>query len=595
MAGTKSIKAGEAWWAITARDEATAVMDNVAKRIKSIGAATMLAGGAMVGAGLAVITPMLAAAKSFSDYVDGLSDVSITTGLSVESLSQLNFVAEQQGASLEGLKTGLSAMAKFTVAVASGGKGAVKVLNALGMSQAEFLSLDPEQRFRVLAEQISRIQDPTLRAGVAMKVFGRGAGELMPMLAMGSEGIAAMQKKAEALGLTVSQDMAKQFGSFGDELSAIGQQGKRIWFGFGAAMIEALTPFIPLIQAALRATIDFVDKNRQLIVMVIAGAAAFVFFGAVLTGVGGAIFIVGQLITAATWAVWLFSVACTAVGAVLAFITTPLGLVVVAVLAVIAVIAGAIAVFFTFTQAGQAMAARLSAQFGELFAVVKQTFGGIFDAIMAGDWGLAAEIGFAGIKVAWVIMVAALKDAWFGFVHFMSSILISGLTFVDGLIRSVLNGLIAAYNWAAEKMGLSTVKAVSEGTAALALLQSTLDAGLAGKKKESDLRIGVAKAELSALTAKAAAARKAREDSFKINVPNIPDFAAPDLSKLGGAGAGKGEGGGTLGTFNAAVAGMFNQSLPDHMEKVAENTEKTNDLLEEIRDKQGDGGLAWEN
>ncbi len=103
-----------------------------------------------------------------------------------------------------------------------------------------------------------------------------------------------------------------------------------------------------------------------------------------------------------------------------------------------------------------------------------------------------------------------------------------------------------------------------------------------------------AKAELNALTAKAAAARKAREDAFKVKSPAIPSYDQPDLSALQSGKGGSKEGAGVFGTFNAAVAGMLNASAPDHMEKIAENTEKTNDLLEEIRDKQDEGGLAWE-
>lgn len=620
MAGTRDIKAGAAWWEITARDQATAVMDKIAARLKSLGASTMLAGGAISAAGGAVLAPMLAAAKSFSDYTDALGDASVTTGFSVESLSQLAFVAEQQGTSLEGLQTGLTGMARFTTQIASGGKGAVKVLDSLGISSKEFLALSPEQRFRVLAEQISRIPDPTLRAGVAMKVFGRSASEMMPMLALGSEGMAAMQKKAESLGLTVSEETSAKFRDFGDELSAIGQQGKRIWWGFGAAMIEALTPFIPMMQAALRAVIDFVNANRPLIVVGIAAAAVLLMLGAAVTSFGAVLWAAGAVVSAVStivsvgwtlmaaaanigtiattlWAgaMWLWNGAATVTAGLLAALLSPIGLVALAIAAVVAVIGAAIVIFATCTEAGRAMVDNLVSDFWALLATVKQVFGGIFDALMSGEWALAAQIGFAGISLAWVSMVAGLKSAWWGFVDFMGSTLLTVLQFHDQALRAFLNKLIDAYNWAAEKMGAATIGSIAGQTQALADMQAGLDK-VAGKKQLAAAGDVIkARQELDKLTAKAADARKAREDAFKIKVPGMPDFGAPDLSKLGAGGdaAGKGQVG-TFGTFNAAIAGMIGQTLPDHMEKVAENTERTNELLEEVRDKMGEGGLAWE-
>lgn len=619
MAGEASIKAGDAWWNITARDQATAVMDRIAQRLKAIGTSTMLAGGALSAMGGAVIAPMLAAAKSFSDYADNLGDATVKTGFTVEALSQLAFVAEQQGTSVEGLQKGLTGMAKFTVQLASGAKGAVKVLDALGISTKDFLAMTPEQRFRVLVEQLSRIEDPTLRAGVAMKVFGKSATDMLPMIALGSEGMDQMQRKADALGLTVSKDMVDKFGSFGDELSAIGQQGKRIWWGFGAALIEALMPFIPMIQAAMRAVIDFVDANRPLIAIVAGAAAALIIAGAAVTSFGMVLWSLGAIVSAVStivtigWTmmaaaanigtiattIWTAAIATwgavtSGVAAILGALLSPIGLVALAIVAVVAVIGAAIVIFATCTQAGQAMVDNLVSSFWALLATVKQVFGAMFDAIIAGDWGLAAEIGFAGIRLAWETVVAGLKIAWWGFVDFMGSTLLSVLQFHDQALRAFLNKLIDAYNWAAEKMGAATIGSIAGQTQALADMQTALNKFAGGKVLGAAADVAKAKAELNSLAAKAAAARKAREDAFKTNTPAIPGFEAPDLSKLNGGKNGKVDGGGVLGTFNAAVAGMFNQSLPDHLEKVAENTEKTNDLLEEIRDKQDEGGLAWD-
>lgn len=678
-----SIKAGEAWWEITARDKATAVVNQIADRLKSIGKGATVVGAAMTGVGAAVLGPLLAAAKGFSDYADGLNDTRIQTGLSVETLSQLSYVAQQQGTSLDGLKKGLVGMAKFTTQVASGGKGAVKVLDALGISSADFMAMSPEQRFRTLADQISKIQDPSLRAGVAMKVFGKAANDLMPTLALGSAGIAAMQKRAEALGLTVSQADADKLGSFGDDLSAVGEQVKMAWWQAGAALIETFGPFVPVIQSAMAALIDFVKTNRPLVSVVLLGAAALMSFGIAATtagaivwaagaaiggaatimstawgvalGIKTAVIAVNTLLAATLWAesgattacaastglmsiawgvasaiktavvalatlltttlfaegiaatasaaaTWVLNVAMgglagvlAIVDALLAALLSPLGLVVLAFVAIAAVVTAAVVAFVQLTDAGQQMVASLSAAFGELLAVTGQVFGGIWDALMAGEWGLAASIGFAAVSLAWAVMVAGMSDAWYGFVGFIGSALLSGLQFVDGAIRAVLGGLIDAYNWAAEQMGWATVGSIAEGSQALASWQADLDKWVGDKSKARWGDVKKQRDDITKLTDEAATKRKAREDSLKVNIPDIPALDQPDLSKLAGGGkGGKGDGGGVLGTFNAAVAGMLGSSIPDHLGKIAENTEATNEKLDELIDKADEGGLAWE-
>ena len=662
---TQTIKAGEAWWAITARDQATKVLDTVAARLKSIGRSTALAGAALTAGGTAVVAPMLAAAKSFSDYVDGLNDTKVQTGFAVESLSQLAFVAGQQGTSLDGLKKGLVGMSKFTTQVAAGGKGAVKVLDALGISSRDFLAMSPEQRFKVLAEQISKIEDPSLRAGMAMKVFGKAGNEMLPTLALGAKGIEDMQRRAAELGLTISQADADKFGAFGDELSAIGEQAQRAWWGLGAALIEAVTPFIPLIQEAMRTLIEFIDNNRTLVSAIVIGTGVVIALGVALTVVGGIMIGLGAVASATVSIIGFLSTACTVAAAAFAALLSPVGLVVLAIAAVVAVCTAAVVAWFQLTESGQRAASAIARGFAEMWALVKQVFGGIWDALASGDWGLAAEIGFKAVSLAWSIEVAGMSDVWWGFINFVGSaligalqgvlgamqsvldavvgavawagdqvvavfggaweLLLSGLQsvldailssitwvaesiggtigdtilgalqFVESAIRTVLGSLVDAYNWAAEKMGWATTSAIADGSSLLADMQTALDSYVGKQSAENWAEVKRVRKELDALTKKAADARAARQKSVAVSSPEVPDYGQPDLGKLQGSGrAGSRDGGGVLGTFNAAVAGMLNSSLPDHLEKIAENTAETNEKLDEMNDKLDDAGLAWQ-
>jgi hypothetical protein len=80
----------------------------------------------------------------------------------------------------------------------------------------------------------------------------------------------------------------------------------------------------------------------------------------------------------------------SAAAAVLTFFTTPLGLIVLAVTLVGLALAGGAIWFFKYSEAGKTTLSVLGQAFWGLWDTAKQAFGGIFDAIMAGRWDLAA-------------------------------------------------------------------------------------------------------------------------------------------------------------------------------------------------------------
>lgn len=106
--------------------------------------------------------------------------MSARTGISVESLSELGYAAQQSGTHMETLEGGVRKLQKFLVAAAQGSDSALSVLRDLGLTLADLGRLTPDQQFERIADRIARIPDPALRAATAMELFGKTGTALLP-------------------------------------------------------------------------------------------------------------------------------------------------------------------------------------------------------------------------------------------------------------------------------------------------------------------------------------------------------------------------------------------------------------------------------
>lgn len=401
MASARQLRAGKAIIELSLLDNTAKQLKALQVRMRNLGATLTHYGRVGVAAGGAVVGAFFAASKAFASTGDTLHKMSQRTGFSAESLSELGFAAEQNGASIDQLDKSLAAMARFSVMAERGLATATDVLEMLNINLDDFKKQTPEKRFKLIAQAISTVADPTLRAGLALKVFGRSGRELLPMLSSGSAGIEALQAEARSLGITLSRDDATAAAELTDAMNRLWRQTKAIAVAVGAAVAGPLTQFYNRITPILKVTIDWVKKNKKLIQTI--GAVA-----TVVLGVGGLILGTGLLLTVASIAAGGFATAIGVVGTVLGVALSKIGLVTLG-------LSGLVTWFATSTRAGRAMVTNLAAWFGQLYAVAQETFGGITDALAGGEFELAGRIAMAGLNLAWTEGTQDLHRIWLEF------------------------------------------------------------------------------------------------------------------------------------------------------------------------------------
>jgi hypothetical protein len=307
---------------------------------------------------------------------------------------------------LETLEIGLRRMQKVIGGAADGSDSAGDALGRLGLSIANLQGLAPEQQFSFIADRISRIQDPALRASAAMELFGQSGTQLLPMMQDGAKGIEQLREQARSLGLTVSTEAAKDAAVLNDTLNMLWRTVKQGVFAIGSALAPSVTQLAASLTKVVVSAVNWIKQNKTLVVTIAKVAVAVVAAGVGLIALGFAVSaiasVIGALLTIASGVAAVFG----AIGTVLGVLLSPIGLVVGAI--------GGLGVALLKTSGlGSKAISWLKDTFTSLSDTASKTIGGIIDALKSGNLSQAANILWLGLKLAWQQGVAALQKVWF--------------------------------------------------------------------------------------------------------------------------------------------------------------------------------------
>ena len=405
MASPKGIRAGRAFVELGVSDKLTAGLRRAQRRLKAFGEGVRAIGVRVALAGAAAVTALGGAVRVFIKAGDELEKMSRRTGLSVESLSELGFAAEQSGADLETVEKGVRTMQRAINDLGRGLSTQVDAFGALGLSMADLAGLSPEEQFKHIAERLSRVEDATKRAAIAQQIFGRAGTRLLPLMEEGAAGIEALQEEARKLGLTISGETAKDAARLTDALNVVRRVLRQAVFVIGSALAPVVEDLAERLTRIVVVSTDWIKRNKALVVTAAKVAVGAIAIGAALIALGLLLALVGAAFGGLAAIVAGVGAALTFIGSVLGALLTPIGL------AVVAVVGLGIALLRS-SGAGAAALEYLGEQFEVLRGVAGRTLQGIADALAAGDIPLAAKVLWAGLRLLWLEGTADLSRIW---------------------------------------------------------------------------------------------------------------------------------------------------------------------------------------
>lgn len=287
MAQAGGIRAGRAFVEIGVRMAALeAGLRKAQARIKAFGAGVSSIGRAFTGLAGVLIAPLVAATTHFIKAGDALEKMSIRTGISVESLSELQYAASQSGADMEVLEKGVRSMQRSINDLERGLSTQTEAFADLGLSLKDLKGLSPEAQFKVLADRISQVRDPSKRAALALQILGRAGTQLLPLMEGGAAGIEELQQQARAMGLTVSGETAKAAVVLGDRLDDLWASVKAGAIAVGGALAPALTELAVRVRENATMAVEWLKRNQATIVSAAELAVKVGLVGVALLAVG---------------------------------------------------------------------------------------------------------------------------------------------------------------------------------------------------------------------------------------------------------------------------------------------------------------------
>lgn len=201
---------------------------------------------------LAGLTALGAAAMRAGDAAESVLNMAENFGIAAEQMQAFQMVAKMSGTSAEVLGKGLKTLAKsISEAVSGDGGEAATALKNLRLDPKELHAADFGQSALKIGNAIASIQNPTDRARMALKLFGKAGLDMLPVFSMGPEKLKAAM--ADAMRFSQTGATLGNVDAAGDSWSRALESLKAI----GMSLIAAATALQPIVDLVAEIVLAF--------------------------------------------------------------------------------------------------------------------------------------------------------------------------------------------------------------------------------------------------------------------------------------------------------------------------------------------------
>jgi hypothetical protein len=446
MASGSDIRAGGAFIDLYVRDRVRAGLKRASASLKRFQARVGAVGKSLAMAGAIGAVAFGAAVAHFVKVGDELDKMSKRTGMSAEALSRLGFAAERSGADLATVEKGLRTLQRSILDAERGSKEIVDTFDDLGISFQDLEGLSPEEQFKAVGLAIARIEDPSKRAALSLKLLGRSGTQLLPMFAEGADGIAALEAEADRLGRTLTGEQAASAAALADAWTDVKSAVGGVVLRLGGALAPILTKIATLFADVVVKVSNFIQANQGIVKIVAGVMVGLLAAGAalmVLAGIAGAAAIGIAVIGTIAGAI---GTALSAMGAVIAAMISPVGLAVAACALLVAAFIGLGVAFFRLTETGRGAVAGLVKIFRDLWGRIAPSLKAIGQAIRAGEIKMAVKILGLAIKAEFQRVIVWLYTNFSTFMVYFTLIWNTAKTVVVTAWATITSFISQAWN-----------------------------------------------------------------------------------------------------------------------------------------------------
>lgn len=251
-------------------EDLSKAMDDLGTRAKKgadmAKAAVFAAGAAAAAAAVGIFKLTVDAGKA----ADELITLSNKTGIATEQLQEMRYAARFIDVEVE---TMTSSMMKLTKGMDNARKGSKDQVEAFKQLGIEYQNSDGSLRnakevWLEAIDALGAMSNEADRDALAMRLFGKSAAELNPLIAAGSDALKSLGDEAREMGLIMSEESVAALGKFDDQMERLDASTQVL----GASIATAALPVMELLIGFVQ---DLAIKAQETLIPAMENLAAW--------------------------------------------------------------------------------------------------------------------------------------------------------------------------------------------------------------------------------------------------------------------------------------------------------------------------------
>lgn len=260
-------------------------MDKTAETFDKFGKKSLVLGAGLTATAGIVVNKSMEA----GDRIDKMSQM---IGMNRKAFQEWDYIMSQNGGNVENLQMGFKTLAEQMNNVQKGSKESIQIFKSLGVAVKDSNGNFRNQSdvFNDTIRALQQIENPTKKAILGNKMFGRSFLEMKPLLNQTAESVDNLRKKANSMNMILSDSDIDTAVKLKDSVDTL----QRTFYAFGNQLGISL---MPILNRATDKIADFTKLAAQMpqplksaIAIGVAGT------GLLLTGLGTTSILIGSSI-----------------------------------------------------------------------------------------------------------------------------------------------------------------------------------------------------------------------------------------------------------------------------------------------------------